>query len=125
MDIQIPQGAKALIKRLEEHGHEAYIVGGCVRDSLMGKCPSDWDICTSAHAEEMLDIFGDKRVIPTGIQHGTLTILVDDGAYEVTTFRIDGEYVDHRHPKSVAFTSELAEDLSRRDFTINAMAWHP
>ena len=82
MDIQIPQGAKALIKRLEEHGHEAYIVGGCVRDSLMGKCPSDWDICTSAHAEEMLDIFGDKRVIPTGIQHGTLTILVDDGAYE-------------------------------------------
>ncbi|MEE0510911.1 MAG: HD domain-containing protein [Peptococcaceae bacterium] len=125
MDIQIPQGAKAIIKRLEEHGYEAYIVGGCVRDSLMGKRPSDWDICTSAHAEEMLAIFGDKRVIPTGIQHGTLTILIDDGAYEVTTFRIDGEYVDHRHPKSVAFTSELAEDLSRRDFTINAMAWHP
>ena len=125
MDIHIPQGAKELIKRLEAHGHEAYIVGGCVRDSLMGKRPSDWDICTSAQADEMLEIFSNKRVIPTGIQHGTLTILAEDGAYEVTTFRIDGEYVDHRHPKSVAFTRELAEDLSRRDFTINAMAWHP
>ena len=125
MDIHIPQGAKELINRLEAHGHEAYIVGGCVRDSLMGKRPSDWDICTSAQADEMLEIFSNKRVIPTGIQHGTLTILAEDGAYEVTTFRIDGEYVDHRHPKSVAFTRELAEDLSRRDFTINAMAWHP
>ena len=91
----------------------------------MGKSPSDWDICTSARAEEMMALFEDKRVIPTGIQHGTLTILAEDGAYEVTTFRIDGEYLDHRHPKSVAFTRELAEDLSRRDFTINAMAWHP
>ena len=91
----------------------------------MGKRPSDWDICTSARAEEMMALFEDKRVIPTGIQHGTLTILAEDGAYEVTTFRIDGEYLDHRHPKSVAFTRELAEDLSRRDFTINAMAWHP
>lgn len=125
MQIHLPEGAAEIIARLEEYGHEAYIVGGCVRDSLMGKQPSDWDICTSARAEEMLEIFSDKRVIPTGIQHGTLTILASDGAYEVTTFRIDGEYLDHRHPKSVLFTRELAEDLSRRDFTINAMAWHP
>ena len=125
MEIHIPTGARKIIARLEQHGYEAYIVGGCVRDSLMGKRPSDWDICTSARAEEMMELFEDKRVIPTGIQHGTLTILAEDGAYEVTTFRIDGEYLDHRHPKSVAFTRELAEDLSRRDFTINAMAWHP
>lgn len=125
MEIHIPTGARKIIARLERHGYEAYIVGGCVRDSLMGKRPSDWDICTSARAEEMMALFEDKRVIPTGIQHGTLTILAEDGAYEVTTFRIDGEYLDHRHPKSVAFTRELAEDLSRRDFTINAMAWHP
>ena len=125
MEIHIPTGARKIIARLEQHGYEAYIVGGCVRDSLMGKSPSDWDICTSARAEEMMALFEDKRVILTGIQHGTLTILAEDGAYEVTTFRIDGEYLDHRHPKSVAFTRELAEDLSRRDFTINAMAWHP
>ena len=125
MEIHIPTGARKIIARLEQHGYEAYIVGGCGRDSLMGKRPSDWDICTSARAEEMMALFEDKRVIPTGIQHGTLTILAEDGAYEVTTFRIDGEYLDHRHPKSVAFTRELAEDLSRRDFTINAMAWHP
>lgn len=125
MEIHIPTGARKIIARLEQHGYEAYIVGGCVRDSLMGKSPSDWDICTSARAEEMMALFEDKRIIPTGIQHGTLTILAEDGAYEVTTFRIDGEYLDHRHPKSVAFTRELAEDLSRRDFTINAMAWHP
>ena len=125
MEIHIPTSARKIIARLEQHGYEAYIVGGCVRDSLMGKRPSDWDICTSARAEEMMALFEDKRVIPTGIQHGTLTILDEDGAYEVTTFRIDGEYLDHRHPKSVAFTRELAEDLSRRDFTINAMAWHP
>lgn len=125
MEIHIPTGARKIIARLEQHGYEAYIVGGCVRDSLMEKRPSDWDICTSARAEEMMALFEDKRVIPTGIQHGTLTILAEDGAYEVTTFRIDGEYLDHRHPKSVAFTRELAEDLSRRDFTINAMAWHP
>ena len=113
MEIHIPTGARKIIARLEQHGYEAYIVGGCVRDSLMGKRPSDWDICTSARAEEMIALFEDKRVIPTGIQHGTLTILAEDGAYEVTTFRIDGEYLDHRHPKSVAFTRELAEDLSR------------
>ncbi|MDO4281744.1 MAG: HD domain-containing protein [Peptococcaceae bacterium] len=125
MNIEIPSGATKIIAQLNQAGYEAYIVGGCVRDSLMGKTPSDWDICTSARVEEMLEIFKDQRVIPTGIQHGTLTILQKDGAYEVTTFRIDGEYADHRHPTAVAFTDKLAEDLSRRDFTINAMAWHP
>lgn len=125
MKINIPKGAQHIIECLNSAGHEAYIVGGCVRDSLMNKVPSDWDICTSAHVEEMLKIFKNMRVIPTGLQHGTLTILERDGAYEVTTFRIDGEYIDHRHPQSVLFTEELKEDLSRRDFTINAMAWHP
>lgn len=125
MKITIPKGAQHIISRLNSVGYEAYIVGGCVRDSLMNKTPSDWDICTSAHAEDMLEIFKGMRIIPTGLQHGTITILERDGAYEVTTFRIDGDYVDHRHPQSVAFTEELKEDLSRRDFTINAMAWHP
>lgn len=125
MNITIPKGAANIIACLNDAGHEAYVVGGCVRDSLMNKVPSDWDICTSAPVEEMLQIFNKKRVIPTGLKHGTLTLLEKDGAYEVTTFRIDGEYEDHRHPKQVVFTSDLAEDLGRRDFTINAMAWHP
>lgn len=125
MNIIIPKGAQHIINCLNSAGYEAYIVGGCVRDSLMNKIPSDWDICTSAHVEDMLKIFKGMRVIPTGLQHGTITILERDGAYEVTTFRIDGDYADHRHPKSVSFTAELKEDLSRRDFTINAMAWHP
>lgn len=125
MNIIIPKGAQHIINCLNSAGYEAYIVGGCVRDSLMNKIPSDWDICTSAHVEDMLRIFKGMRVIPTGLQHGTITILERDGAYEVTTFRIDGDYADHRHPKSVSFTAELKEDLSRRDFTINAMAWHP
>ena len=125
MNIIIPKGAQHIINCLNSAGYEAYIVGGCVRDSLMNKIPSDWDICTSAHVEDMLRIFKGMSVIPTGLQHGTITILERDGAYEVTTFRIDGDYADHRHPKSVSFTAELKEDLSRRDFTINAMAWHP
>ena len=125
MNIIIPKGAQHIINCLNSAEYEAYIVGGCVRDSLMNKIPSDWDICTSAHVEDMLKIFKGMRVIPTGLQHGTITILERDGAYEVTTFRIDGDYADHRHPKSVSFTAELKEDLSRRDFTINAMAWHP
>ena len=125
MNIVLPKGAQHIISRLNNAGYEAYIVGGCVRDSLMEKEPSDWDICTSARTDEMMKVFRDMRIVPTGLQHGTITILERDGAYEVTTFRIDGEYVDHRHPKSVLFTNELKEDLSRRDFTINAMAWHP
>lgn len=125
MQIDMPQGAKNIIQCLNNAGCEAYIVGGCVRDSLMGKKPSDWDICTSANPNRMMEILASYRLIPTGIQHGTITVLESDGAYEVTTFRIDGEYKDHRHPEGVSFTSKLEKDLSRRDFTINAMAWHP
>ena len=106
---------------VNENGFEAYVVGGCVRDSLLGREPGDWDITTSAKPEEVKDIF--KRTIDTGIQHGTVTVMIDHEGYEVTTYRIDGEYEDGRHPKNVEFTSNLLEDLKRRDFTINAMAY--
>lgn len=125
MHIDMPEGARAIIKRLNESGYEAYIVGGCVRDALLHKTPGDWDICTSARPADMVKVFSDRRIIPTGIEHGTLTILEEDGSYEVTAFRIDGQYSDHRRPDRVEFTSELSLDLSRRDFTINAMAYHP
>jgi tRNA nucleotidyltransferase (CCA-adding enzyme) len=125
MQITMPEGARAIIKHLNDAGYEAYIVGGCVRDALLHKAPGDWDICTSARPADMVKVFSNKRIIPTGIEHGTLTILEEDGAYEVTAFRIDGEYTDHRRPDRVEFTSDLRLDLSRRDFTINAMAYHP
>lgn len=123
--ITLPEQVAALIRRLEEYGHEAFIVGGCVRDSLMKRQPNDWDICTSAKPEEMLACFQDFRVLETGLKHGTLTILADGQPFEITTYRIDGDYSDGRHPDQVLFTSDLTKDLSRRDFTINAMAWHP
>lgn len=119
--IQVPEAAKNIIEQLNAHGFEAYVVGGCVRDSLMGRMPEDWDITTSAKPEQVKEIF--SRTVDTGIQHGTVTVLLDHGAYEVTTYRIDGEYEDGRHPKSVEFTGNLLEDLKRRDFTINAMAY--
>ena len=125
MHITMPEGARTIIKRLNNAGYEAYIVGGCVRDALLRKTPSDWDICTSARPAEIVQVFQHERIIPTGIEHGTLTVLEKDGSYEVTAFRIDGEYTDHRRPDQVQFTGELREDLSRRDFTINAMAYHP
>ena len=121
--IQIPQHAKEILERLNQHGFEAYVVGGCVRDSLLGRQPEDWDITTSARPEQVKAIFG--RTIDTGIQHGTVTIMRGKTGYEVTTYRIDGEYEDSRHPKNVEFTSNLTEDLKRRDFTINAMAYNP
>ena len=118
-----------IIRSLENAGYEAYIVGGCVRDALLGRAPEDWDITTNALPEQMKAIF--PVTVDTGIQHGTLTVLVppdeiENGirSFEVTTFRIDGEYTDHRHPSSVSFTSSLEEDLARRDFTMNAMAYH-
>ncbi len=127
--ITMPKGARYIIEQLNNHGFEAYIVGGCVRDSLLGKCPNDWDITTSATPYEVKDIF--DRTIDTGIQHGTVTVLVgkdisqgDEYAFEVTTYRIDGEYADHRRPNQVQFTASLEEDLKRRDFTINAMAYN-
>lgn len=120
MEIRIPDEAVWIIEQLNEHGYEAYVVGGCVRDSLLGRVPKDWDITTSAMPAEVKAIF--KRTIDTGIQHGTVTVMVDHVGYEVTTYRIDGEYEDGRHPVSVDFTASLFEDLKRRDFTINAMA---
>lgn len=123
--ITLPKACQKLITQLNEAGYDAYIVGGCVRDALLSKAPSDWDICTSATPDEMLEVFSAYKVIPTGIAHGTLTVLIDKEAYEVTTYRIDGQYEDHRRPKSVLYTNNLKEDLSRRDFTINAMAYHP
>lgn len=122
MEIKIPAPAEEIISRLNENGYEAYVVGGCVRDMLLGREPGDWDITTSALPEQVKQIF--RRTIDTGIQHGTVTVMADKEGYEVTTYRIDGEYSDGRHPNSVEFTSNLVEDLKRRDFTINAMAYN-
>ena len=122
--IQIPEEANELIHALQKSGYEAYVVGGCVRDSILNRPVHDWDICTSATPEEMLEVFKDKRIIPTGLKHGTITVINGDGQYEITTFRTDGEYSDNRRPDSVTFVKNLYEDLQRRDFTINAMAYN-
>lgn len=122
-EIVMPKKAASIISRLEQAGYEAYAVGGCVRDSLIGRAPEDWDITTSAAPEQVKALF--PRTIDTGIAHGTVTVMLGRDGYEVTTYRIDGSYQDGRHPSSVCFTSELREDLRRRDFTINAMAYHP
>ena len=119
--IEIPPAVDRIIKKLKENGFEGYAVGGCVRDTLLGRSPEDWDITTSARPEEVKRIF--PRTIDTGIQHGTVTVMDNRTGYEVTTYRVDGEYEDGRHPKSVSYTSSLTEDLKRRDFTINAMAY--
>ncbi len=121
--IDAPISVMKIIETLEQAGFEAYAVGGCVRDSLLGRNPSDWDITTSAHPEQVKTLF--SHTIDTGIQHGTVTVMLEHVGYEVTTYRIDGEYEDSRHPKEVIFTPLLTEDLKRRDFTINAMAWNP
>lgn len=121
-NINIPTKVETIIECLELNGYEAYIVGGCVRDSLLGKIPNDWDITTNATPNEIINIF--EKTIPTGIKHGTVTVLVDNIPFEVTTYRIDGEYSDGRHPDSVKFTESINKDLSRRDFTINAMAYN-
>ena len=122
--INIPEDANELIHTLQNNGHSAYIVGGCVRDSILGRTPHDWDICTSATPSEMLEIFKDKKIIETGLQHGTVTVVVNGEPYEITTYRIDGIYSDNRRPDTVTFTDKLVEDLRRRDFTINAMAYN-
>lgn len=122
MRYNIPAGAIQIIQELKKNGHKAYLVGGCVRDLLMGREPHDWDICTSALPEQMKVCFGQHKTIETGLKHGTLTVVLGDQPYEVTTFRVDGTYSDGRHPDEVAFTSDLDEDLARRDFTINAIA---
>ncbi len=123
--MRCPQQVAAAIRLLEEQGFEAYAVGGCVRDSLLGLVPHDWDICTAALTEEMKTVFAGFRLIETGIAHGTLTVLLDGLPLEITTYRVDGPYSDHRRPDGVRFTSCLGDDLARRDFTVNAMAWHP
>lgn len=123
--IIIPPHALTVVERLERYGYEAYVVGGCVRDSLLGRNPKDWDVCTNALPEEVLRVFKRFHVIKTGLQHGTVTVMVNHEPVEVTTFRIDGNYTDNRHPDSVNFVSRVEEDLARRDFTINAMAYNP
>ena len=123
--MRIPGTVSTLLELLTENGYEAYVVGGCVRDTLLGLTPHDWDICTSASPEEMMTVFADYPVIETGIKHGTITVTSDGMPIEITTFRTDGEYKDHRHPDSVVFVKTLQEDLARRDFTVNAMAYHP
>ena len=120
--MKLPINVQEIITTLENAGYEAYAVGGCVRDTLLNKEPDDWDITTSATPEQAKSLFA--RTIDTGIQHGTITVLIGKETYEVTTYRIDGEYEDSRHPKEVIFTSNLLEDLKRRDFTINAMAYN-
>ncbi len=122
MKICMPKAVKEIIATLQQNNYEAYAVGGCVRDSILGREPNDWDITTSASPEEVKALF--HRTIDTGIEHGTVTVMVDKIGYEVTTYRIDGKYEDGRHPKEVTFTRNLKEDLLRRDFTINAMAYN-
>ena len=120
--IELPKDVRYIIDILTQNGYEAYAVGGCVRDSILGRVPGDWDITTSALPQQVKALF--RRTIDTGIQHGTVTIMLGKNGYEVTTYRIDGKYEDSRHPESVEFTPNLEEDLKRRDFTINAMAYN-
>ncbi len=122
MNIQLPEKVKQIIKIISDAGFEAYAVGGCIRDSILGRDPEDWDITTSALPEQVKALF--KRTIDTGIQHGTVTVMLDKEGFEITTYRVDGKYEDKRHPSEVSFTPNLEEDLKRRDFTINAMAYN-
>lgn len=124
ISFPLDPGAAALLTRLHTAGHAAYAVGGCVRDSLLGQTPHDWDLCTSATPEQVLELFGEAHCIPTGLQHGTVTVKHGGELYEITTFRTEGTYSDGRHPDHVAFVPDVKEDLARRDFTINAMAYN-
>ena len=123
--IKVPEYIVRVLNIFESSGFEAYTVGGCVRDSFLGKTPSDWDITTSAPPEKVLELFSSFTAIPTGLKHGTVTVIIDGNPVEITTYRIDGEYTDCRHPESVFFSSNLEDDLARRDFTVNAMAYNP
>ena len=121
---KLPKNVEFIISRFREHGYRADIVGGCVRDFLLGKEPNDYDLTTSATPEEMREVFSDMRTVDTGIKHGTLTVLIDGEPYEITTYRVDGDYKDHRHPDKVTFSRTLSDDLSRRDFTVNAICYN-
>ena len=123
--ITLSHGASFVIDRLESLGFEAYVVGGCVRDALLGLPPHDWDLTTNATPEQTAALFSDCRVIQTGMKHGTVTVLFQGEPLEITTYRLDGAYADNRHPLSVTFSKTLSDDLARRDFTVNAMAYHP
>lgn len=127
MDIKLPKEVEFILNTLNNKGHKAFVVGGCVRDSIMGLKPHDWDITTSAEPIEVTEIFEKEKfkVLPTGIKHGTVTVMVNNEGFEITTFRIDGEYKDGRRPNNVSFTKSIEEDLARRDFTINAIAFNP
>ena len=124
MMINLPEEVKTLLNKLHNNNHKAYVCGGAVRDAIIGQTPKDWDICTSARPTEMIKIFKDEKVIPTGLQHGTITVMMNDNPIEITTFRCDGKYSDNRRPDYVEFTTDVIEDLKRRDFTINAMAYN-
>ena len=123
--MTLPDAVLKAIARLEEAGHEAVVVGGCVRDFLMGRVPTDYDLATSALPEEVMAALPGERIVPTGLKHGTVTLVTRGMAIEITTYRVDGEYLDHRRPAGVRFTGSLTEDLKRRDFTVNAIAWSP
>lgn len=123
MNISIPQKVQYILDTLHEHKHNAFVVGGCIRDCILGKSPIDWDIATDALPEEVKQFF--SKTVDTGIKHGTVTVIIDGISYEITTYRVDGEYLDFRKPASVSFTSSIEEDLSRRDFTINSIAYNP
>ena len=124
LKINIPFHVAFIIDKLENSGFEAYIVGGCVRDSIMGKVPHDWDICTSALPEQVISVFRDYKVSSTGLRHGTVTVVIEYIPYEITTYRIEGEYRDNRRPGKVEFVLNLESDIKRRDFTVNAMAYN-
>ena len=120
--ISVPSPAREALERLQAAGFPAFLVGGCVRDSLLGRSPDDWDITTAALPEQVEQLFAGERLIETGLKHGTVTLLLAGQPLEITTFRTESGYADHRHPDSVRFTPSLREDLARRDFTVNAMA---
>ena len=124
MTIRMDEGAAELLYTLHRAGYAAYVVGGCVRDSLLGLTPHDWDLCTSALPQQGMELFGEEKCVPTGLQHGTVTVKQGGGLYEITTFRTEGAYTDGRHPDEVHFVPDVREDLARRDFTINAMAYN-
>ena len=123
--LRLPEPVAWLLAQLSAAGHAAYVVGGCVRDSLLGRTPGDWDVCTSALPDETRAVFAGHKLILTGLKHGTVTVVLQGRPYEITTFRVEGGYTDHRHPDAVRFVPRVEDDLARRDFTVNAMAWNP
>ena len=123
-NIKLPEKVEYILNKLNDGGYEAYAVGGCIRDMLMNNVPNDWDVCTSALPQQIIEVFSDYQIIPTGLKHGTVTIVIDKESFEVTTFRVDGEYENNRHPKKVLYTQSLHKDLMRRDFTINALVYN-